>query len=928
MTRSTSIHRIPVKFLCALILAVGVVTIRTPAVACTITVTDSGDAALGGGPTGDRDNKITFREAIDIGFGRLRCYSDFERGNISGANFVRDLALCGVDSTLNWRLSVSNPGCGPNNQDTIQFAPNIAGGRTITMIGFLSMDPIDTINGAPAGGGANITLQGPASCPSSASGAIIFGDSLNPVDATGTIANLYMTGFCGFALWAPRVNGLKVSNVVFSSITYDPFGTGTALILGQHAGAFDTNSKCVFSAQVGGTGANQQNYFFDIAGNAISVWDTCNGDLSNRNNKIFNNYIGICEALDTGIGFEGCLDGTPNQAIGGNGVYIRETNGTAVGGVNAGEGNYIARSGTAGVQITGANASGNSVRGNKIGAARQGDFSRPNSTGVLISAGADNNVVGGTNAGESNTISSNTSRGVTVDGAGTSGNRISGNVIGLNTARTQLRPNGDGIGVTNAADTVQIDNNVIAANTFWGVYIAGGNGHALLNNTIGLRGTGNNANDNTATPNGNGGVWINNVGGNTVGPGNRIASNTGTGVLISGESADGNVVKGNTIGLDNAGASSGNTGGGVLVFSGADNTVIGGAAAADGNVVSGNAGAGIRVNGNTTDATTVRHNFVGTDAIGGAARANTGEGIRIDQGATNTNISNNLVGGNLNDGIKLETGASGSYVILNLVGVPNSGSTPLPNGASGISILSGAFSNAIGDPVTPFLFNIIAGNTGAGIFVADAGTANNVIAGNIIGSAGYANSTGIYVTAGAVGTQILGNGISQNTLNGVVIIGTGTVGNAINDNQIFDNGGLGIDLGNDGVTANDSGDADTGPNNLQNFPAWGSVAIGTNSVTLTATLNSQPNQGYSVTVYRSDRCDSSGHGEGQVELGTTTIFTGANGGGSASGLVYSVPNSQTAPSWGTAIARSSTGDTSEFGPCIGISDEIFRDGFQ
>lgn len=927
MARSKSIFRTPVRFLCGLLVAAVLTWFAAPLMACTITVTDNGDAALGSGVSGDRDNKIIFREAIDIAFGRLRCYSDFERGNISGANFVRDIALCGLDSTLNWRLSAGNPGCGPNNQDTIQFDSNIAGGRTITMIGFLRMDPIDTINGAPSGGGADITLQGPASCPSAASGAILFGDDLNPVDATGAIANLYMTGFCGFALWAPRVNGLRVSNVVFSSITYDPFGTGTALILGEHSGAFATNNKCVFSAQVGGTGANQQNYFFDIAGNAISVWDTCNGDLSNRNNKIFNNYVGICEALDTGIGLEACADGTPNQGIGGNGVYIRETNGTQVGGAGAGEGNFIARSGVAGVQITGSYSSGNSVRGNKIGVARQGDFARPNSTGVLISAGADNNVVGGTNAGESNTISSNISRGVTIDGPGTSGNRISGNVIGLNTARTQLRPNGDGIGVNNAADTAQIDNNVIAANTAWGVYIDGGSGHVVQNNTIGLRGTGNNANDNTATPNGNGGVWINNVGGNTVGPGNRIAGNNGAGVQITGENADANVVKGNTIGLDNAGASRGNAGGGVLVFAGADNTLIGGAAVADGNVVSGNAGAGIRINGNTTDATTVRHNYVGTDASGNVARANSAEGIRIDQGATNAAILNNLVSGNLNDGIKLESGAAQAHVQLNQVGYSNS-SMPLANGASGISILSGANNNFIGDPVNPFTFNIIAGNAGTGVFVADAGTADNTIVGNIIGAASVPNGSGIIVTANAVRTLISQNTIDANTGNGVAIIGSGTVNNPIIDNLFGGNGGLAIDLGSDGVTANDVGDADTGPNNQQNFPVISNVVIGNNSTSMSVSLSSKPNLGYTLTLYRSDHCDSSGFGEGQVKLGSVNVTTLPNGSGGAIGLVYPVPNSQTQPSWGTAIATSASGDTSEFGACIGISDEIFRNNFE
>ncbi|HTP09921.1 MAG TPA: CSLREA domain-containing protein, partial [Anaerolineae bacterium] len=46
----------------------------------------------------------------------------------------------------------------------------------------------------------------------------------------------------------------------------------------------------------------------------------------------------------------------------------------------------------------------------------------------------------------------------------------------------------------------------------------------------------------------------------------------------------------------------------------------------------------------------------------------------------------------------------------------------------------------------------------------------------------------------------------------------GGVGNTLSHNSLYNNGALGIDLGTDGVTANDAGDLDTGPNNLQNFP--------------------------------------------------------------------------------------------------------------
>lgn len=63
------------------------------------------------------------------------------------------------------------------------------------------------------------------------------------------------------------------------------------------------------------------------------------------------------------------------------------------------------------------------------------------------------------------------------------------------------------------------------------------------------------------------------------------------------------------------------------------------------------------------------------------------------------------------------------------------------------------------------------------------------------------------------------NTIAFNTWDGVAVINDDATGNAIRGNQIYQNGGLGINLvGPYGVTPNDSGDVDTGPNNLQNFP--------------------------------------------------------------------------------------------------------------
>ena len=58
-----------------------------------------------------------------------------------------------------------------------------------------------------------------------------------------------------------------------------------------------------------------------------------------------------------------------------------------------------------------------------------------------------------------------------------------------------------------------------------------------------------------------------------------------------------------------------------------------------------------------------------------------------------------------------------------------------------------------------------------------------------------------------------------------------------------------IDLGGDGPTANDAGDADTGPNTLLNFPDSMTVTVNGGTVTATGNLKSPPASGATVEIF-------------------------------------------------------------------------------
>ncbi len=493
------------------------------------------------------------------------------------------------------------------------------------------------------------------------------------------------------------------------------------------------------------------------------------------------------------------------------------------------------------------------------------------------------NVVGGTQAGARNVISGNGLHGIHLNGGLANGNSIQGNYIGLSA---------DGL---SALAPIVLNK--------YGIQVSNG----ATNNTIG--GT---------TPEAR-----NTIGGHNVG-------------VILETSSNANFVKGNYIGTDFTGLNAVPNSVGVYVFH-ASNNIIGGSSAGAGNVISGNNNVGVVINGGGAGAVTTENSITGNLIglkVGGLSALGNRNGVEVYD-ASLTYIAGNIVSGNF---IGIAIRSNNTQVHGNYIGTDLNGTTAVPNTLDGVYLDTGT-ANYIGG-LTAEEGNVISGNGRHGIFLTDltvGSTTGNQILKNRIGTdasglAALGNTLdGVHISKSSdnfVGeSPDLGNVIAFNGRNGVTIASTGTVINGILNNAIHSNGALGIDLapldggGNPilGVTANDSGDGDSGPNGLTNFPVLANATaypFGTGMrLAVQGSLDVPVNS--KVQFFRSTACDSSGNGEGQTFLGEISL--------AYNGSVMNFNQTLTLPAGVilnagdtiTATAISNLG-TSEFSACLPV----------
>ncbi len=537
-------------------------------------------------------------------------------------------------------------------------------------------------------------------------------------------------------------------------------------------------------------------------------------DLDASDVTVLGNFIGVQANGETA---------RPNR----EGIIVENGTGDVIGGPAPADRNLISGNTDSGISVvTDTSAADNLlVQGNLIGTNSSGNVlaASPQLTGIRVTGS--NITIGGTTAATRNVISGNADQGINIAG---SMNLIEGNYVGTNAAGTAAVPDGDGVDITGSGNGIQ--GNLISGNKANGVAIFGAqaSGNQVFGNTIGLDLSGV-----TAIPNQDNGVVVSDAGRNTIGGltspfRNVISGNAQDGVLLfSTTGTGGSVVVGNLIGTTGAGSGAApNRGAGVLIDGSGMNT-IGGLTSTPGtgpgNVISGNAQAGMLIYSPGATAPAVSNsilgNLIGTDITGMQPLGNLGGGVLVTNsggniiggaaaGARNIISANAVAGIEISGQLSSNNQVAGNYIGTNIDGSDRPGSpdipTPQPNqppsqptgvllvGVSGNTVGGASFTDPSSNLISGNAFGIqILGNPSAQTQSAPA-IGSNAILGNKIGT----DSTGMLAVPNfeigvfvqnSASNAISGNLISCNAVAGIDIFGVGSSNNSVSSNVIGGN---------------------------------------------------------------------------------------------------------------------------------------------
>jgi hypothetical protein len=453
-----------------------------------------------------------------------------------------------------------------------------------------------------------------------------------------------------------------------------------------------------------------------------------------------------------------------------------------------------------GIEVVQTGSGNDWIYGNFIGVDPTGMVNEGNATGVYV-VSATNVTIGSKNDGhdalERNLISGHAgnfgNQGIFVRDNSTAVT-IQGNYLGTDatgSAQFNFVTNGDeDIMVTNSSN-LYIIGNVVSGPADMGMYLSADSNVTIQTNRIGTTADGTQALGGSAGT--AAGIWMEGgctnivIGGvDTNTPGAALA---GAGNLISGNyngleilDTANSTIQGNYIGTDLTGSHAiPNVNHGIVVgHAGTQNLTIGGVAAGAGNLVSGNALAGISIAG-TAGPVLIEGNTIGTDATGHSAIGNNyGVGISAASGVTvggTDPAARNVISGNTGDGVLINSGTGNSIL----------GNSIHDNGGLGIDLGNGANDNQ----AVPVLTSVVGTATSPTIGGTLTSVANttfrieffaNPLPSNLANTEGQTLLGSVYVTTNATGNaSFTASGLAPIPATQGYLTATATVATATNN---------------------------------------------------------------------------------------------------------------------------------------------------
>lgn len=412
------------------------------------------------------------------------------------------------------------------------------------------------------------------------------------------------------------------------------------------------------------------------------------------------------------------------------------------------------------------------------------------------------------------------------------------------------------------------------------------------------------------------------IGGTTATAGNTLGNG---GVGLSLRNVDGAEIYGNYIGVDDDGTTSlANSSDGINIYNGSANIKIGGNNSGEANTISSNTSNGISIFGNSSYVDVIGNEI---SSNGGSAvrlqetngvtihensiSDNQGEAIRIIVDNTSVDITDNVITGNAANAIYGDNQIDDLTIDNNNINNNGLGITLYSSGAA--TLTNNQVTSNVGRGLTASAGNsldLTVGTSGQGntFSLNESGVSaeSNVdldLTENIIEDNTY---SGVSISNTAI-ASIINNEITNNGGKGITHTATGLV--SIVDNVISDNNGLGIDLGDNNVSNNDISDSDSGPNDYLNFPDNLEFKEDSGNTNLTYVLD-VPSGDYKIEFYANTTADSSGHGEGEVLIGTHNVSSDGSG---SQNHAYTL-NGINIPNISATATRIDNSITNDYGP--------------